>query len=251
MKLRDLRSKRVRPAVIRESLAAMQQAAGMLNPLVEAGVVSHGNKIAFRHHGATVEPIAGQFVLDFEHHNEPREFVPAGKVHTIGITENAAELFAHAVALEENPEQQKAAIDAYKRVLDLDPKHAAACINLGTLYYNRQDFTQAERYYRQAIQVDPKYALAYFDLGNVLDETGRLPEAITSYTTAIKIAPSYADAHYNLALAYERLKQSRKALRHWQAYLRMDSVGPWANHARGQIRKILDNETLRIVYRRS
>src|SRR5690349_24595014 len=119
MKLRDLRSKRVRPAVIRESLAAMQQAAGMLNPLVEAGVVSNGNRIAFRHHGATVEPIAGQFVLDFEHYTEPREFVPAGKVHTIQVTENAAELFTHAVALEENPEQQKAAIDAYKRVLDL------------------------------------------------------------------------------------------------------------------------------------
>jgi len=251
MKLRELRSKHVRPAVIRESLAAMQQAAGMLNPLVEAGVVSHGNRIAFRHHGATVEPIAGQFVLDFEHHAEPREFISTRKVQTIRTSDNAAELFSHAVALEENPEQQKAAIDVYNRVLELDPKHAAACINLGTLYYNRQDFTQAERYYRQAIQIDSKYALAYFDLGNVLDETGRLSEAITAYTTAIKIVPTYADAHYNLALAYERLKQSRKALRHWQAYLRMDSVGPWANHARGQIRKILANESLRIVYRRS
>jgi len=250
MKLRDLRSKRVRPAVIRESLAAMQQAAGMQNPLVEAGVISHGSKIVFRHHGSTVEPIAGQFILDFEHHAEPREFVPAGKVQTIRIVDNVAELFTHAVALEENPEQQKAAIDTYRRVLELDPKHAAACINLGTLYYNQQDFTQAERYYQQAIDIDSKYALAYFDLGNVLDETGRLPEAITAYATAIKISPTYADAHYNLALAYERLKQSRKALRHWRAYLRMDSVGPWANHARGPIRKILDNETLRIVYRR-
>src|SRR5215510_7186309 len=40
-KVRDLRAKRVRPAVIRASLDAMQkQAAGMENPLLEAGTYS-------------------------------------------------------------------------------------------------------------------------------------------------------------------------------------------------------------------
>ena len=63
---------------------------------------------------------------------------------------------------------------------------------------------------------DPRYALAYFDLGNVLDETGRVQEAIQTYKTALQLAPTYADAHYNLALAYEKLKQPRKALPHWQ-----------------------------------
>ena len=84
------------------------------------------------------------------------------------------------------------------------PTIAAAHINLGTLYYNRQDFVSAEKHYRSAVQSDPRYALAYFDLGNVLDETGRIPDAIAAYSTAIQLAPTYADAHYNLALAYER-----------------------------------------------
>ena len=75
-------------------------------------------------------------------------------------------------------------------------------------------------------------ALAYFDLGNVLDETGRMQEAINSYKTAIQLAPTYADAHYNLALAYEKLRQPRSALRHWKAYVRLDTVGPWAVHAK-------------------
>ncbi|HEX6466520.1 MAG TPA: hypothetical protein VFZ99_04380, partial [Terriglobales bacterium] len=135
-KLRDLRSKRVRSAVIRESLAAMQrQVSGMQNPLLEAGVFSYGNKVTFRHHGATVEPIAGQFVLEFDSAGERKEFVPSAKLQTVRIIEDAVELFSHGVALEEIPEQQLAAIDVYKRVLELDPRHAAACINLGTLYY--------------------------------------------------------------------------------------------------------------------
>ena len=66
---------------------------------------------------------------------------------------------------------------------------------------------------------------------------------------AIALAPRYADAHYNLALAYERKSERRPALRHWQAYMRLDNRGPWADHARGQIRKLLGRENLAIVWR--
>src|SRR5208282_6410820 len=65
-KVRDLLSKRVRPAVIRESLQAMQrQVAGMENPLLEATAYNVGSRVAFRHKGHSVEPIAGQFLMDF------------------------------------------------------------------------------------------------------------------------------------------------------------------------------------------
>src|SRR5690349_25031252 len=65
-KVRDLRAKRVRPAVIRESLQAMQkQVAGMENPLLEASAFPVGSRIVFRHSGKAMEPIAGQFLFDF------------------------------------------------------------------------------------------------------------------------------------------------------------------------------------------
>jgi tetratricopeptide (TPR) repeat protein len=158
--------------------------------------------------------------------------------------------FARGIALEEDPNTQTEAIAAYHRVLDLAPTHAAAHINLGTLYYNRQDFGLAERHYRQAIEADPRYALAYFDLGNVLDETGRVQEAVQTYKTALQLAPTYADAHYNLALAYEKLREPRKALKHWQAYVKLDTAGPWSVHARSQIKRILQADGLRLVYKR-
>src|SRR5438445_7486004 len=65
-KVRDLCARKVRPAVIRQSLEAMQkQVAGMENPLLEAGAYTTGHRIAFRHQGNLVEPIAGQFMFDF------------------------------------------------------------------------------------------------------------------------------------------------------------------------------------------
>ena len=247
-KVRDLSSKKVRPAVIRESLQAMQkQVAGMENPLVEAGTFSTGARIAFRHEGRVIEPVDGQFLMDFA---PGQKVVSAQHVAPIRITETAAEFFARGVALEEDPSSYKDALEAYHRVVEMEPQHAPAHINLGTLYYNLQDYPKAEHHYRVAIDADPRYALAYFDLANVLDETGRIQEAIKVYRTAIQLAPTYADAHYNLALAYEKSRDNRKALNHWRAYVALDKSSAWATHARSQITRILEQDKLKVVFRR-
>lgn len=254
-KVRDLCARRVRPIEIRQSLVAMQQqAAGMENPLLEATAdVSSRHRVAFRHDGRLLEPIAGQFMLDFSPEEKVVASVPVSRSLTAPapdepIASDVAELFTRGVALEEDPRNQTQAIAVYERVLDLDPQHAAAHINLGTLYYNRQDYNAAEEHYRCALEIDPRYALAHFDLGNVLDETGRVAEAIQTYLTALQLASTYADAHYNLALAYEKVKEPRKALRHWQAYVKLDSTGPWSQHARGQIKRILKADSLKLVH---
>jgi len=253
-KVRDLCARRVRPVEIRESVSAMQkQAAGLENPLLEAGAITAGrHRVAFRHEGKLLEPIAGQFMLDFAPEEKVVTSVPVGKNSAAPGTNDhagdAAELFSRGVALEEDPRNQMQAIAVYQKVLEIDPQHAAAHINLGTLHYNRQDYLSAEEHYRRALEIDARYALAHFDLGNVLDETGRVSDAIQTYLTAIQLAPTYADAHYNLALAYEKVKEPRKALRHWQAYIKLDGTGPWATHARAQIKRILKADPLKLVF---
>jgi len=248
-KVRDLCARKVRPAVIRESLQAMQkQVAGMENPLIEAGSFTTGHRVAFRHQGKLVEPIAGQFMFDFSPLEKVVMSTPISTPRPESPPSDVNDLFARGIALEEDPNTQAQAIAVYQKVLELDPAHAAAHINLGTLYYNRQEYPLAEKHYRQAIEVDQRYALAYFDLGNVLDETGRVPEAIQTYNTALQLAPTYADAHYNLALAYEKIKEPRKALRHWRAYVKLDTTGPWAVHARNQIQRILQADGLKMVF---
>ncbi len=251
-KVRDLCAMRVRPTVIRESLEAMQkQAAGMENPLVEASASSTAkHRIAFRHEGRLLEPIAGQFVMDFSTREKVVTSTPIPETETPQREDEATVWFARGVALEENPATQTEALAAYHKVLEFQPSHSAAHINLGTLYYNRQDFAQAEKHYRAALAADPRYALAYFDLGNVLDETGRVQEGIQTYKMAVQLAPTYADAHYNLALAYEKVREPRKALKHWQAYIKLDTTGPWSVHARNQIQRILQADGLKLVHSR-
>jgi len=249
-KVRDLCAMSVRPAVIRQSLDAMRkQASGVEKPLLEAAAWSTAkHRVAFRHQGKLLEPIAGQFLMDFSEREKVLTSTPVPKPEPTPRDSEVTAWFARGIALEEDPGSQAEAIAAYHKVLEIENAHAAAHINLGTLYYNRQDFGLAEKHYRQAIEADPRYALAYFDLGNVLDETGRVQEAIQTYKTALQLAPTYADAHYNLALAYEKCREPRKALKHWQSYVKLDTSGPWTVHARSQIKRILQADGLRLVH---
>jgi len=243
--LRTLRATRITAKSIRESVEAMRKAAGMGNPLIEASAVSRGTRLAFRHSGALVDPVTRQLAFDFDAAPDRHLSIVAAPPRQADIQE----MFQRAVQLEERPETIPEAAELYRQILALRPAYAAAAINLGTIHYNMRDFAMAEQLYRRATEADPEYALAFFDLGNVLDELKRLPEAIDAYQRAVALVPQYADAHYNLALAYERQGQRRRALRHWLTYVRLDPVGPWANHAKAQAKKILSTERLTIVSR--
>jgi tetratricopeptide (TPR) repeat protein len=256
--LRALREDDVPAASIRDSIMAMKAVAGMANPLLEARLVRSGTRLAFRHHGEIVDPIRRQLLFDFD--KAVAETAGGFQMKTVpscppSLQTNFAtnsktiqDLFLAAVQAEEAGEKQRA-IDLYHEILQLDPDYAPASINLGTLHFHLRQYTKAEEYYRRATIADPGYVLAYFDLGNVLDELERMDDAIAAYRQAVALAPGYADAHYNLALAYERKGQHRSALRHWQHYVRIDNRGPWAEHARLQIRKLLSREKLSIASR--
>ena len=249
--LRLLREDDVSAASIRHSIAAMQAVAGLSNPMQEASLVRTGTRLAFRCDGAMFDPIRRQLLFDFERvENQPTATAEVCPLRPAGEgreQQNLQELFIAAVQAEETGEKQRA-ISLYEQMLVIDPDYAPGYINLGTIYFHLRQFVRAEELYRMATEKDPGYVLAYFDLGNVLDELERPDESIAAYLRAVELAPRYADAHYNLALAFERKGERRAALRHWRAYMKLDKTGPWAEHARGQIRKLLDNEKLSVVW---
>jgi len=249
--VRALREEAVPAASIRDSILAMKAVSGMANPLLEARVMRTGTRLAFRHRGEMVDPIRRQLLFDFDGDTQlkqPTAMSDAEPMRRRSGELDLQEIFNAAVHAEEGGDKQKA-ITLYEKILEIDARYAPACINLGTLYFHLHQFSRAEDFYRRAVQADSDYVLAYFDLGNVLDEVGRLEESVAAYQKAISLAPRYADAHYNLALAFERLDRPRAALRHWQAYTKIDGSGPWSDHARGQIRTILNREKLVIEWK--
>lgn len=127
---------------------------------------------------------------------------------------SADEWFQAACSLETEPAEAEL---AYRRVLELDPTHADAHVNLGRLLHDEGKTAEAERHYRAALEVDPSDETARFNLGVVLEDQERWDEALNVYEQI-----DHADAHYNAAVLCERLGQRTAALRHFKRYRQLN-----------------------------
>jgi tetratricopeptide (TPR) repeat protein len=216
---------------LRRALAALREKLSQVQaPLAELRVLSDGKDIIVESEGARLEPLSGQFVLNFE----IRELGETVRVMT-RRGPNANEWLATALEYEAEGETRAQAIDAYEHALCLDPEKLDALLNCGTLCYEEGNFKKAAEYFNRALRVDPQSALAHFNLGSVLEEVGRLEAARLHLRDAVRLDPNYPDAHYNLAFVCEKLGAHNEARRHWQAYIELDPASPWCSYARQRL----------------
>jgi len=233
--VKQLIEKGVRPNRLQRALAALREKLDKAQaPLSALRVLSDGKDVIVERHGTRLEPLSGQFVLNFE----TREIDE--RVRVIGVPARAGkrageEWFAKALAYESNSGTRSEAIDAYERALQFDPNSVDALLNGGTLYYEEGNLQKASEYFRRAISLDAENALAHFNLGSVLDEMGEIEAALQHLRRAVRLRPDYSDAHYNLAFVCEKLGAYSEAREHWQAYVRIDPVGPWSSYARQRL----------------
>jgi tetratricopeptide (TPR) repeat protein len=77
----------------------------------------------------------------------------------------------------------------------------------------------------------------------VLEELGKVEEARRHLRQALSVDPDYSDAHYNLAFVCEKLASFAEAREHWQAYVRLEPVGPWSAYARQRLASFQNTKT--------
>ena len=234
-----LREKRIAVSQIGRALESLREKLDWVKqPLSELRVASNGKKIVVHVAGQKMEAISGQILFDFDAgelrgvQSFPERKQPANRLR------ESEGWFQKGLELEEAGAPIEQAVEAYQKVLELNPRAAGALVNLGTIDYRQRKFGEAEKYYRDAIEADPEYPLAQFNLGNLYDEQGRVKEALEHYRRALELNSSYADAHFNLALLCERTGDAMKAVHHWKAYLKLDSSGQWAEIARRQLERL-------------
>jgi tetratricopeptide (TPR) repeat protein len=216
---------------LRHALVALRDKLSHVpTPLAELRVLSDGKDILVEHDGARLEPLSGQFALNFET-SELRE-----RVRVIAKPgPNADEWLATALEYDAGGETRAEAIDAYDHALCIDPQKLDALLNCGTLFYEEGNLKKAAEYFERALEADPENALAHFNLGSVLEEVGRLEAARLHLRHAVRLDPSYPDAHYNLAFVSEKLGAHNEARRNWEAFVKLDPASPWCGYARQRL----------------
>jgi tetratricopeptide (TPR) repeat protein len=212
---------------------------GLQQPLAEIRLVLEGDRLLAQSDRVRFDPRTGQTVLALD--SGGLEAAAAATLAT-GLVrplappvEQAETWFERASEWDADPAQWKDAIDAYRRVVAIDPTYAAAWNNLGLLLHRMGQYDEAQAAYRAALVHDARCCEATYNLGSLHEDRGDLEEAIRCYRHALQLSPDYADAHFNLAGALARAGRGGEAVRHWQRYLDLDAASPWARIARAHL----------------
>jgi Flp pilus assembly protein TadD len=149
------------------------------------------------------------------------------------------------------------AIQAYQKVIELDPTYVEAYNNMGIIYQMIGDVDRASGAYQKSTEINPKYEKGYNNLGILLllrgryeeaseafqkalavnsnnieshihlgvlfKKKGQWQEAIESYQRALAIDPLHRETHYNIALLYEQLENFELAVGHYQQFIQLSS----------------------------
>ncbi len=225
---------------VREALdGARRLAPEAETPLAELRLVVHDQRIVVEQDRLRFDPRTGQALLDFqlgELERETRESLLMGMVRPMIPPADAAEIwFARASEWDGDPERWESAVDAYERVIALDPGYAAAWNNLGLLQHRMGHYERAGECYKAALEADDSCCQAAFNLGSLHEDLGDFPSAIHWYRRALEMEPDYADAHFNLAGVLGKAGRAESAAVHWRRYLELDLGSPWAQIARSHL----------------
>lgn len=115
----------------------------------------------------------------------------------------------------------EAAITAYQKAIELDPKFIYPHNGLGNAYQAQGQLEAAITVYRKVIKLDPKYTEAYNGLGWTYLSRNDLAAAQAAFESAIQFDPDYYSALLNLGLVYALQGNDEEAKSQWQQGLEL------------------------------
>jgi tetratricopeptide (TPR) repeat protein len=225
---------------MRSALDALRrQNPALEQPLAEMRLVLEEGRLLAQSDRVRFDPRTGQTVLALDAgtlEKAAEATLVTGLVRPLAPpAEQAERWFEQASELDADPARWEEAIDAYRRVVAVDPTYAAAWNNLGLLLHRMGRYDEARHAYESALAHDPECCEAAYNLGSLSEDRGDVEEAVRCYRAALELSPDYADAHFNLAGALARAGRGGEAIAHWQRYLELDAGSPWARIARAHL----------------
>jgi protein O-GlcNAc transferase len=136
-----------------------------------------------------------------------------------------AELFIEAVQLHMTGRLAEAG-DGYRRVLDLDPRHAPSLHGLGVIAHQARRHAIAADLIGRAIAIDPGVAAYRSNLGNALKALGQTDQAAAAYRQALAIEPRDSVSLNNLGNLLQSLGRSSEAVDSYRRALTLKPADP-------------------------
>ncbi len=233
--LRRVTARSVPAGRLRRAIDALDRQLGQTRaPLESLRIAMNGSEIIVHEpgaHGRLVEPITGQFVLNFE--TAPLE----RKVRALG-GRSAEEWFEIGMASDAHPKTLPDAAHAYRQAIELSPEWVEAHINLGTALYQLERLEESRGVFTQATTLDPRNALAHFNLGCLHDRLGDSEGGNRRISRRrFALPPNGGRPPKSGASLREGRKDGRLSPASFALSASRARRGPWADFARTRLRE--------------
>ena len=147
----------------------------------------------------------------------------------------------------------KEAEQEYRRVLDLDPGQPRALERLAAMAHDRASdmlarglqleeagqLADAEQAYRNALRIDPARPAIYRALGRVLQKQDRREDAIAAYLQVLPLDADSFETHNDLGVLFAQAGDLQRAVRHFEAAVRLRPQDAGARENLEQARALL------------
>jgi tetratricopeptide (TPR) repeat protein len=194
-------------------------------PLTGLRITAVGSEVVVHDSDGHWNPDTGQVLMDFD-------VAPLGSAvallprqpptSPVGPRRDAEEWFRHAEDVEATDLGE--AERGYRRVIELEPSHAHAHLNLGAILCEAGRCGEAAELYEKAISLGVELPLLHFNHAIALEDLGLFHRALASYDMALQLDPGMLDAHYNAGFLKEKMGDVQGALKHFSAHRRISKV---------------------------
>ncbi len=147
---------------------------------------------------------------------------------------NSAHAFEAAWQLHQSG-QLRAAEEAYRKILQTEPRSGRVWFVLGNLCADQKRLVEAAACIRQALEFEPREPMGYLHLGNVLLQLQNYAEAETAYRRCLQYQPRHVEALVNLGFALNELDRFEEARACYEQARALQPELPEIHHNLGNV----------------
>lgn len=118
------------------------------------------------------------------------------------------------------PQTRDEARKEFEEELKIAPSNAGAEYQLGKMAFEDRQWAEAEKHYQRAHRLEPQSPVILLGLANSFISQGRSQEALEPLQEAVKLIPKAPQPHYLLSFVYRRLGRTEDAERELALYQR-------------------------------
>lgn len=143
------------------------------------------------------------------------------------------------VSKEPDAVEEISKIQTLKEIVRKDPKNLSAWLELGNLYFNKNQLKDAVEAYSQYLAINPGNPDMRTGLGIMYHRLGNFDRAIEEFKRAAQSDPKHVNSRYNIGNVLLHNKQDIKgAIKAWEDYLKVEPNNERAQRVKTQIDKM-------------